>query len=1000
MSPSERSYAKLLEASAGTGKTYRLSKEYITLLLKNPNARVQNILAVTFTNKAAGEMRARIFSWLKEAALGKEERLREFENWTGLSPQEVKKKAEEAVEEILRDFSLFRVGTIDSFIRKIALAGAYDLELPPRFDIAASSEPYHDLAMDELLVKNFDEVLEFLKEYIREHEGWNFRKYLYERIKGIYEKERIHGIELGEVPREDLEERFERVKDLSSKLVEVLDGALKKDARRALTEKIYRQDLSSKFLRKKYISELVKNKHTIPPETENLWKEFRRALGEYFYYWGAYQYSSILRIYRHFSHYLEEIKKQENIIFLEELNHIIHQNIEKLNIPEISIKFSEEISHFLFDEFQDTVPVQWENLFFFIDEAFSSRPSSLFIVGDRKQSIYRFRGGDPELMGSLIEKAGENNLEVKILEDELFNRRSKEKILEFVKKTFGRETLYEFLSSLKKGKSQEQVVSPDTRDYLLNVYKRVEETHKIEEGERDSKRGGYVEVKIIEGKDKEEIEENVGKELISLINEIRNRFPPEDIMILVRKRKQARKVAEWLSGEGIPIISQSSMSIKKNPVVSQMVSLMKFLDSPLDDVAFISFILGDVFEKGTGARGQVLGFLNRLPERRESPLYIYFKREFPQLWKDYFEEIFSRAAGFLPPYDLAVKIAETFSVKGNAFLLKFFETLWEREGMGENSLKDFLIYWEKAKEEDLAIEMPDVKKEVRIMTVHKAKGLEAPVVIVPFAELKLEVKETVDLKRGLYIKLNDVMKHFPVSGDAYFMEERLTLLDEVNNLYVAFTRAKEELYVFVPSYRDNLLSKFPFGKIFEDGPWRLGEKLDKGKRETTSPQTFSSSFSLKWKENIREDGLRGEISSHWEEKRRGEAIHRVLEKIGKNMPEREELIRYVKNEGVEEVLGKIEGMLKENPDLFGGDVFTEVEIVDREGKTYRIDRLVVDRDEVRVFEFKTGAKEPQHRDQVKKYVNLVAEAISGKPVRGILLYLLSGEREEIDWEGL
>ena len=239
-----------VEASAGTGKTYQLAKRYLTLLLggRFPHVSIKEILAVTFTNKAAGEMRERIISWLKEAALGRKGMLDEISSWTGLPSQEVKKRAEEAVEEILRDFSLFRVGTIDSFIRKIALAGAYDLGLPPRFDIVSSGQEYHQLALDEVLYRDLPLVEKFVRDYVREFGGWGIRRSIYKRIKALYEKRLVYGLNFQRVSPEFLQEKKRELVALARGLLELLDGMLKTGARDAL-EGIMEGKFDSKHLK-------------------------------------------------------------------------------------------------------------------------------------------------------------------------------------------------------------------------------------------------------------------------------------------------------------------------------------------------------------------------------------------------------------------------------------------------------------------------------------------------------------------------------------------------------------------------------------------------------------------------------------------------------------------------------------------------------------------------------------------------------------------------------
>ena len=1037
-----------VEASAGTGKTYQLAKRYIELLLSpsGDNIALENFLAITFTNKAAEEMKERILTWLKEAALGKGNMRRKIASWlknksehavTPEDEKEVSARASSAVEKILHDYTDFRVGTIDSFVRKIALAGSYEMGLPPRFDISSEPSLYFDMAIDRLLDSDLELLIDFARSYAFWDIGssWLLKKELLKHNKKIYEKWNISGI-LPEAYNDLLEEHNQVLTNLKKIAEEILnlieehnvniDGRAKNSLKKLLQLQENSPDLEDR-LKSTYFGKslegILRKGAQAPEEIENLWCKFKDKYKKLVFLRSLFKYNSYLKVNKKFIDTLQQIKEEKNLVFLDELNRIVNEKIKTFSVPQLYISLSAQLFHFLFDEFQDTNRLQWENIWPLMEESFSRGKGSIFVVGDRKQSIYRFRGGDPELFSDIdeyIKKFGIHPQQRDLQE----NRRSREEILNFVKNFFSPKKLEELIEKLiNNGKDSK--LKEELREFIKRkigpVYSGMEKKHRVPENlSEDQKkrfRGGYVEVRKIMS-ESEALDEEREKVLLQIIDDVLERFLPGEVVVLVRKNEEGSKVAKWLIEAGKQVISQSTMSLKENFRVQDIVSLMRFLDTPVDNIPFVSFIVGETFREKLGARVDVQKFLEDSIDEisKGVPLYTCFREKFPDIWQEYFDELFSRSVGFLPPYDLAVKIIEKWGIRTDVFVSRFLELLWEREAQGENSIKRFLEFWDYKDKEDLVIDTPTGVNAIRVLTIHKAKGLEAPVVILPFLGMNLSnTREPIEYIKNGKLYLLDLkkewLKNVDFLKDLYVRHQAESFLDELNALYVGFTRAKDELYTIIaskvnkngePSDKFYFLD-FDFMDKKEEGFFTMGEKVRRVTMEEKESEKECIEYfpSVKWSEKIAEKKLLEFPSiSSLRAKERGEAIHRVLENIGQSIPSEKELREIIHRENADPgVLPMLNRVFKDNPDLFAGEVSTELEIVDEDGQSYRIDRVVTG-ETITVFEFKTGEEYAEsHEEQVKKYLSVISRIFPHKEVKGVLLYIDKNERKEIAWEG-
>lgn len=321
-----------------------------------------------------------------------------------------------------------------------------------------------------------------------------------------------------------------------------------------------------------------------------------------------------------------------------------------------------------------------------------------------------------------------------------------------------------------------------------------------------SKKGkGYVEVCEVEDSD-EVLEKEV---LLRIVDDVLGRYQPREVAVLAYKNDKIEEIVGWLTGHAVQAASFSSLDIRKRKIIMEVISLLQFLDSPIDDLSFANFICGNVFLKATALKPEEIFDLiqakHQAAPRTTGILYRFFREhpKFQNLWNKYFEELFNQV-GFYPLYDLVIKIYRRFDLFKNfpeetAFLARFLEAIVSVEAKGMNNIKDFIeLVAQEGGESNLDILLPDYIEAVKVMTFHKSKGLGFPVVI-------NMIYDSGDLPDNLFFeKENESMKVCylvqamgKVSkrlNDMYTAQETDDLIQTLNTLYVINTRAKNELY--------------------------------------------------------------------------------------------------------------------------------------------------------------------------------------------------------------
>lgn len=1006
MTTNDFPHIQVLAASAGSGKTSALSKRYIDFLLSSTiKTSPRNILAITFTNKAAMEMKVRVISNLKEIVLGDSKQ---------------KGLAGKKLDELLDKYSDFKIQTIDSFLSSVIFSSALELGLSPQFEIVLDPFPALKFVLDELLsgvysngpnTRSFLNLLNELLQIEQEKVGWDVKRLILKNITSLRRQKLLKGQRLKtSFSLKDMKERRRSLKES----IESFLAAGQKDG---LKFKKYFLDAAKNFLEDKEqpwgkdwfckdMSALC-NKGAEPISYhKKAWEDIREDVGVLAEIAAHRHFAPFMNIIGLFEKGVQSFKERQQTVFIDELNLLLGEFLDRGGevVPEIYFHLGDRIAHFFIDEFQDTSRLQWESLLPLIEESLSKR-GSLFYVGDKKQAIYSFRGGE----SALFDQAKKFESVEKLYEESRKeNYRSRANIVSFVNRTFSLENLTRWAASCEIGKEIADL------SLLGEIYADSAQRPDLKN------KGGLVRVERISPEialNKEGLEAEIKKHLVRLIkDDLLARFSPGKIAVLVRTNNEAAWITGLLASAGIPVASEKTLDISSNHLVCEIVSLLTFLDSPIDNFSFASFISGEIFLKATGLKREKIFSLLLKHRKPNRPLYPLFRDEFKGEWQDYLEEHFN-AVGFLPPYDLTGRILKRYGVFKNfpdeeGFFYQLLEVLKQCEGKGKNSLKEFLSRWsdEEEKKEDFQVVLPKYADAVQVQTIHKAKGLEFPVVIYPEAYLKKKAINEVYEKSGnefIPYRVNkDRIKVSPKLRRLYQKELAAQLIDELNAFYVAVTRPKDELYIFTPNYRDNK-EQLPVPILFEEDVFILGQHLcqlpaaaREGQKHTYPPLTNE------WQDKlcrlpIQTDDLAD--GKRRQAKQRGTLIHNFLAQIERLHLEhwREELVTLFSCLPEETI--PLMRRFFDNDDLRRWfilpdevSIFCEKEIVSQNGQLYRADRVLVWPEKVVVIEFKSGEpRSKEHRRQLLGYLKLIAEIHPEKTLSGRLVYVDELSQEKV-----
>ena len=743
------------------------------------------------------------------------------------------RRAGETLEKVLSQYSDFQVKTIDSFLSTIFRASAIELGVPPDFQIELDPTPLMEYAFDLFLrdarqgstaAMVLDQTVAALVNQRGEADGfpWEPASALRSRVMEM-EKH------LGMLEADPLiEETAGAARELGRRILaclEEVDQLVRVSGLEETPRSAFRRSLASARAGM-FVDIATRGMATGPVKAAQkthspgaaaqdlrdlaaweriaaVWEETRALAGEYAALMARGFYAPYLRLHAGSSATRERVKKTRGIVFISDVSRKLLSCLSEDMVPEIYFRLGEKVFHYLIDEFQDTSPRQWKNLHPLIENSLA-QGGSLFVVGDTKQAIYGFRHADYTIMRNMERESPFPSTRQHTTLSMHTNYRSRPAVVRVSERVF----------------RENAAVLPEYREAARQSG--LDDWH---QNPHDTSAPGRVSVEIV-AKDDDDPPER--EKLHAVIDELRGRgYRWGDIAVLASRNDEVVKATSWLNERGVPFISYSSLDVRRRKTAGEMLALLTFLDSPKDDLSFVTFILGEIFRTalddaaGSPEPARLHRFLLESRDRR--PLYKAFQQEFPEAWKRFFAGLF-RSAGYLPLYDLVSEIYAVFDVferkpDEEATLAKLLEAIKDFEGRGSNSLRDFLRFAE-GREGSSAwdIDVPEGADSVRAMTIHKAKGLGFPVVIaLLYGERNRGFSHTV-LREDGQLKLVKLTRQLSRGDDElralYDGELLRDKVNKLNGLYVALTRAREEMYVIgVKGERDS----FPFDLLPETG---------------------------------------------------------------------------------------------------------------------------------------------------------------------------------------
>lgn len=1031
----------IYDASAGSGKTYALVKEYLKIILTaKSNDAYRNILAITFTNKAVHEMKTRIVDSLSEfakadtnpKALGL---MQHISAETQLSLTDIKRKSQQIIKHIIHNYAAFDILTIDKFTHKIIRAFAHDLNLPITFEVSLDTENLLTEAVDALISRAGEDetltklLIDFTMEKTDDDKSWDISREILETGRLILNENSRE--EIGQFKDKTISE-FLAVKSKLSEAAKVLElenialanramhlmesnGIDRKSFSRETFPNhfgyIQRGELKSTHKRFHEFEDVAINK-TATDKTiiESLIPEWLQILATIYknfekrdFYKAFLKNITPLSLLNTLSSELATIQEEQNILSIAAFNAIIHREIQNQPAPFIYERLGERYRHFFIDEFQDTSEMQWLNLIPLIDNATSSEiggeKGTLMIVGDPKQSIYRWRGGKAEQFIALSKEQNPFNNPEKLLVHLDRNYRSYSQIIDFNNRFF------KFLSGVFKNE--------DYRDLYEN------KSHQL----HNDRVGGYVNLSFLPQDFSEDEDEAPEKETLyvkatvqAIHKALSQDFEYRDIAILTRKRGQGIAVATYLTEQKIPLLSSETLMIRNATEVSFIIHVLKYLRSSLD----------------LESKAQILYYLAKA--QPQIPIHDFISQGMAQVPEHDFESwLLSHDLDFSfaeirkkALYDAVEMIISNFihPETSNAYLQYFLDIVLERDLRNQAGIADFLEYWDKNSEK-FSIPSPEGNNAVRILTIHKSKGLEFPVVIMPFAEEdynrnpkdKLWLDATGDAI-GMPKALVDNSKFVEGLGlsaaNVYLQKKQEELLDNINVLYVALTRAVEQLYVISAMTLDkngatkesNMASFFidflDYQGLFETNtlsyefgsPIRLSERSQPGESGKIIPLVAQRldprNIKIAQREALMWGTYQQEAISY------GNVIHEILSFVKTKadicsviaMAVEDGLITVTQQEAVAKTISDIighEALL----DYFSEQniIFNEQTIIQKEGRTVKPDRMVLTaQNEMLLLDYKTGLHQPKYQQQLEEYQAAI-EKMGYRVTKKALVYI-------------
>ena len=1018
------------KSSAGSGKTYTLVKAYLKLALSDPhriNRAYKQILAVTFTNKAAAEMKDRILQALKQINLLEKIPLSsDLQTELHISEAELQVRCKVLHQCLLHQYADFSVSTIDSFVYRLIKRFSIDLQLPANFMVDTDEEGALWWAIDELLTnmqqhKQLQELLlHYASEKVDEQKNWKIEKELFDLAKPVLiaKKDSPEANLLGLSKLDDLLQIKKELQEsvqatektmlafadkayriIDEKNIGVTDFSYGEKGFFSYFRKIKDKQFGDDELKSTRVDDAVLRDKWYPAKTSHAdidgVKERLRSL---YYEVEAFREKQISRYFLHkmlvknltalcllneIQELIRVYKEEKNVVFISEFNKTVSTFIQDEPVPFIYERLGDRYKHYLIDEFQDTSTLQWLNLLPLVHNSLAEGKFCM-IVGDGKQSIYRWRGADVEQFINLpeIKSVTKNKhileqqqaLTTNYIEKQLnSNRRSYHEIIQFNNELF---------------------------HWLANTYLSPEHQKVYAHSEQLSfnKEGGKISLSFIQT-DKKEQDDPVLYKILEHINEALGKgFTYRDMAILTRNNRNGSKAAQFLMQQAVPVVSSDSLLLKNCAEVNFVISFFCWLSNQQDAISAAA----------------ILGYLK---EHLQLPVtHCHLKQvanapyQLSDILLDIHPEMQIDHLPALPLFEIATEIIRLFHLADrHALFVNFFldevSSFNERENA---SLFLFLQWWSK-KKDNLSVKIPQDTNAVKVLSVHASKGLEFPIVILPYADWKLQNTEQIlidteneitNLPVALVKTGKDLERtRFKQHSEE---EEQKQILDNLNVLYVACTRAVVALHLICRKKKQgdcitNWLQHFlraRYQTSAETESFEWGYYPESPSEKKINPEVLDP---IQYRDIHKSIAIKlSDYDFSLADKRiYGLAMHAILAQINTESDidlaiQRVVLHGTMSSEQVVRIEKQVRQLVN-HPELktyFSSSVQVknERELFLENGDIIRPDRIVSDSLQHTIIDFKTGEKSDKHIKQLLLY-KYTLRRMTPKKVRAFLVYL-------------
>tara|TARA_X000000368_G_scaffold4233_1_gene3212 strand:+ start:33 stop:3080 length:3048 start_codon:yes stop_codon:yes gene_type:complete len=1007
---------KIIDASAGSGKTFSLASNVILKILTGDEDSYKKILALTFTNNSANEMKKRILEELKQLSIEPSKSLvfQSSDLSKLFSKNSIKGKAKRILNKILHNFSFFQISTIDKFNHRLIRSFSGDLALSYDFDLVIERDEFSDQLIDKFFndLKKESFLSELIIKYANDkhynNKSWDVGYDLKKLLDVIWDENNysyLFNKKMDEhsfnVVKKALKSRLSKnlkiIQKISSHIenqISIIDqSSFSYNALPKLLKQI--QSIDLKKVNTDQVLKRLDNNTLIKKGKSN--KDSTVLMAEITP--DIIEMNSLIQIQKTYSNlndnlvlnyliynivnYSRKFQEENNLLLISDFNSLITENISDQPAPFIYEKIGTKFNNYFIDEFQDTSDLQWKNLIPLTSHALTNEElnddgGNLFLVGDPKQSIYRWRGAKPETFTSL---KATNPFYIKPKTNELgTNYRSYSNIVDFNNQFF---------------KNNSKVLNIEA---VYSIYSRIDQNF------LKKKTGGHISVNFINSVNKDYNESSSNKVIEIISHKEKQGFNLSDIAILCRTNKECNFISDFLIEKSIKVNSEELLALSESQEVIFLVDTIRLLFNKND----------------SNAKKNILKFLSLKNEKENKFEFIKKRMEFSveKIFDKLLNINYERASN-LELYSACEKIISSVNFLEDAKMQVSFllDEIYNFSFSKNSYLQSFVDYWD-IKKEKLKVNLIEETNAVKVLTIHKSKGLEFPIVILPYFDFKLKKPDEniwvnfseKEINGNFLVKYNESLRFFSDN-----MNERMKLyddqmtLDNINVMYVSLSRAILENHIICEDkelnedFSGGLLKSYITKRFSQEKtlytigksvykPELSSKKLKKLKlidsKTSKSPNTLNKYY----------------ISDKRLSSKFGNIFHNIMSEIEYNH-QSDYVINDYFNRGI---INKTEKkQIKSNVDLIINHnclkqfflkknvVYNEREVFIPPDKVIVPDKTVfTSRKDVFILDYKTGKRNKAHQNQIKGYIKVLSNA--NYRVKGAFLVYVSSKIDVLE----